>query len=393
MLTTSEKSELSSMRAERRGFLNQITSLTSRDMAPADMARVDELYAKIAAMDARLSDLENAASGDLPASADGSMIASNGSRSQGRRSQAWPVGNSNRATGSDSEVLRAWLRHGLPCEQDRDRETLQNRGFNPSANALEFRANLSTGGSGAGAELVPKSFYAEVTRALKNVAPLRGVCKIIQSDTGETLRIPVNDDSSNSGAIVAENAEHTALDMSFTEISLGAYTYSSRLVKCSNDLLQDSGINLAQFLGQQLGERIGRIQETHFLTGTGSGQPEGVITAASTTTAASATAIGINDLIALMNAVDPAYKKNRRKSGVRDASNCLVRTSQAARFSGQAADQRYPSWQSSGIVRVSCAAHFWHRFHFCQYQKDRSFWELRLLCHPGCSQFGSGQIG
>ena len=313
MLTTSEKSELSSMRAERRGFLNQITSLTSRDMAPADMARVDELYAKIAAMDARLSDLENAASGDLPASADGSMIASNGSRSQGRRSQAWPVGNSNRATGSDSEVLRAWLRHGLPCEQDRDRETLQNRGFNPSANALEFRANLSTGGSGAGAELVPKSFYAEVTRALKNVAPLRGVCKIIQSDTGETLRIPVNDDSSNSGAIVAENAEHTALDMSFTEISLGAYTYSSRLVKCSNDLLQDSGINLAQFLGQQLGERIGRIQETHFLTGTGSGQPEGVITAASTTTAASATAIGINDLITLMNAVDPAYKNTGGK--------------------------------------------------------------------------------
>ena len=309
MLTHAEKSELSAMRAERRGYLNQITSLTSsRDMAPADVARVDELYAKIAAMDARLSDLENAASGDLPASVDGNMIASNGSRSMGRRSQAWPVGNSNRANTSDSEVLRAWLRHGLPSERDSDRETLQNRGYNPSANALEFRANLSTGGSGAGAELVPQSFYAEVQRALKNVAPLRGFCKIITSDTGETLRIPVNDDSSNSGAIVAENAEHTALDMTFTEISLGAYTYSSRLVKCSNELLQDSGIDLAQFLGTQLGERIGRIQEQHFLTGSGSSQPEGIITAASTTTAASATAIGINDLVTLMNAVDPAYK-------------------------------------------------------------------------------------
>jgi len=204
---------------------------------------------------------------------------------------------------------------GVPqkSQEDRDRETLQNRGYNPSANALEFRANLSTGGSGAGAELVPKSFYSEVQTALKNVAPLRAICKVITSDTGETLRIPVNDDSSNSGVIIAENAEHTALDMSFTEISLGAYTYSSRLVKCSNELLQDSGIDLAQFLGRQLGERLGRAQEAHFLTGTGSSQPEGIITAASTTTAASATAIAINDLISLMNAVDPAYKNTGGK--------------------------------------------------------------------------------
>ena len=308
MLTTSEKSELSAMRAQRRGYLNQITGLTSRDMSADQMAKVDELYQKIAEMDARLSDLENAASGDIPASVDGSMIASNGNRSQGRRSQAWPIGNNSRATGSDSDILRAWLRHGLPCEQDRDRETLQNRGYNPSVNALEFRANLSAGGSGAGAELVPKSFFAEVQRALKNVAPLRGICKLIQSDSGETLRIPINDDTSNTGTIISENAEHTALDMSFTEISLGAYTYSSRLLKCSNELLQDTGIDLAAFLGQQLGERIGRAQEAHFLTGSGSSQPEGVITAASTTTAASATAIGINDLITLMNAVDPAYK-------------------------------------------------------------------------------------
>ena len=314
-LSFAEKSELSSLLAARRGLLNNITShMSIRDMSSAESARLDSLYGQVAKLDERIAQLENALSADLPASADGSMIASNnGNRSMGRRSQSWPLGSTNSRTGSDSEVLRAWLRHGLPCEQDCDREILQHRGYNPSANALEFRANLSTGGSGAGAELVPQSFYAEVQNALKNVAPLRGICKLIQSDTGETLRIPVNDDSSNSGVIVAENAEHTALDMSFTEISLGAYTYSSRLVKCSNELLQDTGIDLAQFLGQQLGERIGRIQEQHFLTGTGSSQPQGIITAASTTTAASATAIGINDLITLMNAVDPAYKNTGGK--------------------------------------------------------------------------------
>lgn len=314
-LSYAEKSELSSLLAARRGVLNQITSsMSQRDMNPVESKKVDDLYLKVAELDQRIAQLENAQSADIPASDPNAnnMVASGG-RSMGRLSQPWPIGNNSRTTGSDSDILRAWLRHGLPCEQDRDRETLQNRGYNPSANALEFRANLSAGGSGAGAELVPQSFFAEVQRALKNVAPLRGICKIITSDTGETLRIPINDDSSNSGAIVAENAEHTALDMTFTEISLGAYTYSSRLVKCSNELLQDSGIDLAQFLGTQLGERIGRAQEAHFLTGTGSSQPQGIITAASTTTAASATAIGINDLITLMNAVDPAYKNTGGK--------------------------------------------------------------------------------
>ena len=313
-LSYAEKSELSSLLAARRGVLNQITSsMSQRDMNPVESKKVDDLYTKVAELDQRIAQLENAQSADIPASDPNAnnMVASGG-RSMGRLSQPWPIGNNSR-TGSDSDILRAWLRHGLPCEQDRDRETLQNRGYNPSANALEFRANLSAGGSGAGAELVPQSFYAEVQRAWKNVAPLRGICKLIQSDSGETLRIPINDDTSNTGSIIAENAEHTALDMSFTEIILSAYTYSSRLVKCSNELLQDTGIDLAAFLGQQLGERIGRAQEAHFLTGTGSSQPQGVITAASTTTAASATAITINDLITLMNAVDPAYKNTGGK--------------------------------------------------------------------------------
>ena len=190
-------------------------------MNPMESKKVDDLYTKVAELDQRIAQLENAQSADIPASdPNGNAMIASGGRSMGRLSQPWPLGNSNRASGSDSDILRAWLRHGLPCEQDRDRETLQNRGYNPSANALEFRANLSAGGSGAGAELVPQSFYAEVQNALKNVAPLRGICKLIQSDSGETLRIPINDDTSNTGS----NAEHTALAMSFTEIVLGAYT-------------------------------------------------------------------------------------------------------------------------------------------------------------------------
>ena len=303
-LTYAEKSELSSLLAARRGLLNNITShMSIRDMNPTESARLDSLYGQVAKLDERIAMLENAMSADIPAGGAGSLTA-------GRQSKPWPIAGNSTSGSSDSDCLRAWLRNGLPGEQSSDREILENRGYNGNSHALEFRANLSTGGSGAGAEIVPTGFYAEVQRALKAVAPIRELAKIIASDTGENLRIPINDDTSNTGAIVAENVEHTALDMSFTEISLGAYTYSSKLVKCSNELLQDTGIDLATFLGAQLGERIGRAQESHFLTGSGSSQPQGLITAASTTSAASATSLAINDLLNLMSAIDPAYIYN-----------------------------------------------------------------------------------
>ena len=125
ILTYAEKSELSSLLAARRGVLNQITSsMSQRDMNPMESKKVDDLYTKVAELDQRIAQLENAQSADIPVSDPNAnnMVASGG-RSMGRLSQPWPIGNNSR-TGSDSDILLTWLRHGLPCEQDRDRETL-----------------------------------------------------------------------------------------------------------------------------------------------------------------------------------------------------------------------------------------------------------------------------
>jgi HK97 family phage major capsid protein len=57
------------------------------------------------------------------------------------------------------------------------------------------------------------------------------------------------------------------------------------------------------------GERLGRTANEVLTTGTGSGQPNGIVTAASTgLTAASATAITSDELIDLFHSVDPAYR-------------------------------------------------------------------------------------
>jgi HK97 family phage major capsid protein len=293
--------EISKLLQERRELVRKI-----RELTPEEQAQMDALAAQVADIDARVMALEEAA-GAAPAP-EAVRAGSN------RMTRDIPMEHRamNNAP-SDSDILRAWARAGTPAERSDDREKLAKRGFSPNAAALEFRAQSKTGSEGG--YTVPQGFLAEVSRTLKAVAPIRNLARVITTGSGETLKIPACDDTSNTGAIVAENVAHAEQDLAFTEISLGAYKYSSKMVRVSNELIEDSGIDLASFLATQLGERIGRAQEAHFLTGSGSGQPQGVITAATTVNAASATAIAVGDLFNLIKDVDPAYIGNNSSVG------------------------------------------------------------------------------
>ena len=79
----------------------------------------------------------------------------------------------------------------------------------------------------------------------------------------------------------------------------------------SLQLLQDSAFDLNSFLVDKLGTRIARITNRHFTVGTGSGQPNGLVTASTTgqTGASGQTAsIIYDDLVELEHSVDPAYR-------------------------------------------------------------------------------------
>jgi HK97 family phage major capsid protein len=57
------------------------------------------------------------------------------------------------------------------------------------------------------------------------------------------------------------------------------------------------------------GERIGRIANEHLTTGTGSGQPNGILTASTQGASSAASAsIDFDDVIDLVHGVDPAYR-------------------------------------------------------------------------------------
>jgi HK97 family phage major capsid protein len=204
------------------------------------------------------------------------------------------------------EAFYAYMRRGmgeLPSEQ----QQLLRTGFVKN----EERAQGSATGS-AGGFLVPEGFRATITESMKAFGGLMNLANVITTSTGNPLPWPTNDDTGNVGALLAENTQIGEQDATLGENELGAYTFTSKLVRVSWQLLDDSAFDLPTFLARKLGERIGRAQAPYLVSGTGTSQPTGLVTnaTAGVTGAVSATAaITYDNLIDLEHSVDPAYRR------------------------------------------------------------------------------------
>lgn len=180
---------------------------------------------------------------------------------------------------------------------------LQNRGTDPQ----------QAGSNALGGYTVPEGFSNELFTEMAAWGGMLEAARIYQTSTGNPLPWPTMDDTSNSGGILGETATDTVSDVAFGQKTLNAYTYTSNIIKASVEFLQDSAFNLDSWLTPVAGRRIGVAANAHFTTGTGSSQPNGVVTAAGAgVTAASATAITRNELVDLIHSVNKAYRRNGR---------------------------------------------------------------------------------
>lgn len=176
--------------------------------------------------------------------------------------------------------------------------------------APEQRA-LSAGTDATGGYTVPEGFQAEIIKSMQMYGPMLNpaVTRVLDTASGNRLPWPTLDDTSNKGALLSENTQATEQDLAFGEKELDAYTYTSKIVRVSLQLLQDSAFNIEQLLRECFGERIGRIANEHLTTGTGTSQPNGILTASTLgDTAAGAAAITLDDVINLYHSVDPSYR-------------------------------------------------------------------------------------
>ncbi len=136
----------------------------------------------------------------------------------------------------------------------------------------------SAGTNTAGGFLVPPGFLNKLTVGIKRGSAMARACNVITTDSGGPLTWPTTDDTGNIGAILGENNPVPVQDVTFGGKTLGSFLYTSREVKASLQLIEDTGIDFESWLAVLLGRRIGRAVNAHLTNGTGGGtQPTGLV--------------------------------------------------------------------------------------------------------------------
>jgi HK97 family phage major capsid protein len=221
-------------------------------------------------------------------------------------------------------AFRSFLKNGLYPDQrfpgvseDERRILMEHRDMGTGGgNALQ--------GSGGG-YFVPVGFVNKVEEAMKYYGDMLNVSTILDTATGQPLPYPTDNDTSTTGELVGEASQVTTADVTLSNIVLNAYKFSTKMVKVSIELLQDSAFDIESYLAGKFGTRLGRILNTKFTTGagSGSGEPKGIITAATSsgvtvigddnaTSPDPTVQVGYLDLVALEHSVDIAYRRGAK---------------------------------------------------------------------------------
>lgn len=229
-----------------------------------------------------------------------------------------------------NEAFQIFVQNGM-TDLDTDQRKALRTGF-VKQDGKDIRAAAGVGVTTAGGYLVPQGFRETLIEKMKAYGAVQQVATILNTDTGNALPWPTNDDTGNVGALLAENTAATEQDFVFGTAQLGAYKYTSKLVRVSLEFLQDvAWLDAEAFIQRKFAERLGRIHNQHFTTGTGTAQPQGIVTGATSgVTAAAVAAITADELIDLQHSIDPAYRNERSKFMLSDTALKGIRKLKAA---------------------------------------------------------------
>ena len=212
--------------------------------------------------------------------------------------------NNQNTEGSQDEkrahVFDKWMRSGtgeLSSEERQVLKELRAQGVSPSEK---------------GGYTVPSTFLAQVVEQMKAYGGIASVAQIMNTSDGKTIEWPTADGTNEIGELLGENNEASEEDTDFGIADLGAKKLSSKIIRVSNELLQDSAIDMEAYLARRISERIGRGEARYVIRGTGTGtpqQPKGLVASVSGTTAtASATCFTWKEMNTLLHSIDPAYR-------------------------------------------------------------------------------------
>jgi HK97 family phage major capsid protein len=193
--------------------------------------------------------------------------------------------------------------------------------------AVQIRNAMSTTTGSEGGFTVATEVPKMVIDAMKAYGGMRDISDVITTASGNDWQYPSSDGTSEVGEIVGQNVAATGQDIVFGQVPLVVYKYSSKKLALPWELIQDSGIDVVAFVVNRLAVRLARITNQHYTVGTGTAQPFGVMTRASSGkvgTTGQTTSVIYDDLIDLKHSVNRAYRKGA-KFTMADSSIKVIR--------------------------------------------------------------------
>ncbi len=171
-----------------------------------------------------------------------------------------------------------------------------------------LKANAASGGN-----LVPTDFY---NRLVAHLIEVSGVMQanptVINTAGGEGIQVPKTTSHFTAG-IVSESSSITTSESQFGQVTLGAYKYGA-MFQISRELLADEGVDLEGYLAMNAGRALGNAMGAHFITGSGVGQPSGVVVGSTGAVTGASGVAGVpttDNIIDLYYSVIAPYRASR----------------------------------------------------------------------------------
>jgi len=224
----------------------------------------------------------------------------------------------------DAETAQEWRSFmlGEPVRPTRIPSDVEVR-----ANEAGTQSITATQGP-AGGYFVPFGIHDRAFESMKQYDQVFDdqFCNPVEIQSGASTTFPSWDDVSNSSVQIGETVQSSELDIAnFGNITLNAYSFRSKIVAVSLELLQDSQFDWGLILERVFAMRHARGVGQALISGSGSNAPTGLVTAivasgASPTVAAGSatntgggetgsTSIGTQDINNLYKSLDPMYRK------------------------------------------------------------------------------------
>jgi len=228
-------------------------------------------------------------------------------------------GAENASTGTNEAVrakerreLNAYLKYNIKPT------TLRASSVTMKELPAEYR-DMVVGTTTSGGYLVPIDFQKELEVATLAYGDSLKVFRKLHTDNGEALQWPLENDTTNYAVPLAEATQVSEQDATFGQVTINTEMYTTKLVRMSRQLLEDSAIDAVGLVKDSFAIRMARGLVTSTTLGSTSTYTQGLLVSGTINSAAKYTATGTGatvlvpqylDIAKLYGLLDPSYRPN-----------------------------------------------------------------------------------